>query len=102
MWRTGLLDPASHPQAEASGSGFFAYALAWGINQGLLDKAAYAPVVFKAWDALTQCVQPDGKIIHVQPVGAKPEGFPEGSTSPYGVGAFLLAGSEIYKLVGGK
>ena len=102
LWRTGLLDPASHPQAEESGSGFFAYALAWGINQGLLDRATYGPVVFKAWDAMTQCVQLDGKLIHVQPVGAKPEGFPESSHTPYGAGAFLLAGSEIYKMVGGK
>jgi rhamnogalacturonyl hydrolase YesR len=102
LWRSGLLDPASHPQVETSGSGFFTYALAWGVNQGLLDKAEYSPVVFKAWDALTQCVQADGKLIHVQPVGAAPSGFPDSSSTPYGVGAFLLAGSEIYKMVGGK
>ncbi len=102
LWRTGLLDPASHPQPEASGSAFFTYALAWGVNQGVLDGATYSPVVFKAWDALSQCVQADGKLIHVQPVGAKPEGFPESSHTPYGAGAFLLAGSEVYKLVGGK
>jgi unsaturated rhamnogalacturonyl hydrolase len=102
LWRTGLLDPASHPQKETSGSGFFTYALAWGINQGLLDRATYEPVVLKGWDALTQSVQPNGKLIHVQPVGAQPSGFPENSSTPYGVGAFLLAGSEVYKLEGGK
>ncbi|HTB62764.1 MAG TPA: glycoside hydrolase family 88 protein, partial [Opitutales bacterium] len=102
LWPTGLLDANSHPQVETSGSGFFTYALAWGINQGLLDKAQYSPVVFTAWDALTQCVQADGKLIHVQPVGAAPTGFPDTSSAPYGVGAFLLAGSEVYKLVGGK
>ncbi len=102
LWRTGLLDPDSYPQPESSGSSLIAFALAWGINQGLLDKATYAPAVFKAWDALTQCVQADGKVIRVQPVGANPGNFPESSHTPYGTGAFLLAGSEVYKLVGGK
>ncbi len=102
LWRTSLLDPADHPQPEASGTGFITYALAWGINNGLLDPGTYTPVVFKAWDALTQCVQPSGKIIHVQPVGDHPNGFDENSSTPYGVGAFLLAGSEVYQLAGGK
>ena len=102
LWRTGMLDPASHPQPETSGSGFFTFALAWGINHGLLDRAEYEPVVFKGWDALTQSVQPNGKLIHVQPVGAQPSGFNENSSTPYGVGAFLLAGGEVFTLVTGK
>lgn len=102
LWRTGLLDPDSHPQPETSGSGFFTYALAWGVNQGLLDSATYAPVVYKGWNALAQCVQPNGKLIHVQPVGAQPSGFNVNSSTPYGVGAFLLAGSQVYQLAGGK
>jgi rhamnogalacturonyl hydrolase YesR len=102
LWRTSLLDPADHPQPEASGTGLITYALAWGINNGLLDQATYAPVVFKAWDALTQCVQSSGKLIHVQPVGDHPNGFDADSSAPYGVGAFLLAGSEVYQLAGGK
>jgi rhamnogalacturonyl hydrolase YesR len=102
LWPPGLLDPVAHPQKETSGSGFFTYALAWGVNHGLLDRAAYAPVVFKAWAGLTACVQPDGKFIHVQPVGDSAKGFADDSTTPYGPGAFLLAGSEVYKLVGGK
>ena len=36
-WRTSLLDPDSWPAPETSGTGFFTYALAWGVNQGLLD-----------------------------------------------------------------
>jgi unsaturated rhamnogalacturonyl hydrolase len=102
LWRSSLLDPADHPQPEASGTGFITYALAWGINHGLLDHDTYAPAVFKAWDALTQCVQPTGKLIHVQPVGDHPNGFDENSSAPFGVGAFLLAGSEVYQLAGGK
>jgi unsaturated rhamnogalacturonyl hydrolase len=34
----------------------------------------------------------------VQPVGSTPVVFDENHTEPYGVGAFLLAGSEINRL----
>jgi len=102
LWRPGLLDPVAHPEKEVSGTGFDTYAMAWGINEGILDRAVYGPVVFKAWAALTQCVAADGKVGNVQPVGAAPKAFDASSTAPFGVGAFLLAGSEVYKLVGGK
>ena len=35
LWRSSLLDPAAYPSSEASGSGFFCYGLAWGVNRGL-------------------------------------------------------------------
>ena len=98
LWRASLLDPASYPLRETSGSGFFTYALAWGVNQGILDPGKYAPAVRRAWDALVGCVEPDGKLAHVQPIGADPKRFSEDSTEVYGVGAFLLAGSEVYRL----
>lgn len=101
LWRASLLDPASYPLKETSGSGFYCYALTWGLNQGLLERATVEPVVLKTWAALVACLQSDGKLTHVQPVGADPKAFPEDSTEIYGVGALLLAGSEIYRLGGG-
>ena len=98
LWRASLLDPASYPMQETSGSGFYCYALAWGINAGLLPRATYAPAVLRTWAALTGFVQPDGKLTHVQPVGFTPVTFDENHTEPYGVGAFLLAGSEVGRL----
>ncbi len=98
LWRASLLDPASYPRRETSGSGFFAYALAWGVNQGILDPGKYGPAATRAWEALAACVDPDGKLAHVQPIGADPKRFSEDSTEVYGVGAFLLAGSEVYRL----
>lgn len=102
LWRASLLDPDAFPAKETSGSGFFTYALAWGINEGQLDRAAYEPVVRKAWAALVECVNPDGKLTHVQPIGADPKKFDPGHTDVYGVGAFLLAGTEMYRLDGGR
>jgi rhamnogalacturonyl hydrolase YesR len=98
LWRSSLLDPESFPLQEASGTGFFTYGLAWGLNQGLLDRATYAPAVAKAWSALVGCVAADGKLTHVQPVGSDPRTFAGDSTAPYGVGAFLLAGTEVYRM----
>jgi unsaturated rhamnogalacturonyl hydrolase len=97
LWHSGLLDPGDYPK-ETSGSAFFTYALAWGINQGLLDRATYEPAVDKAWQALVDCVNSDGKLTSVQPMGADPKTFDPDSTEVYGVGAFLLAGSEVYKM----
>jgi rhamnogalacturonyl hydrolase YesR len=98
LWRSSLLDPESYPLKETSGSSFYTYALAWGVNEGLLDRATYEPAVRNAWTALVDCVQPDGKLTHVQPIGADPRRFPAEATEIYGVGAFLLAGSEIHRL----
>ena len=98
LWRSSLLDPQSYPNPETSGSGFFCYALAWGVNQGLLDRAKFEPVIDKAWAGLVACMADDGKLTHVQPIGADPKKFDPNLSEVYGVGAFLLAGSEIYRM----
>ena len=98
LWRASLLDPDSYPLKETSGSGFYTYALAWGVNQGLLDRAKFEPAIRKAWTALVACVADDGKLTHVQPIGADPKKFADNSTEVYGTGAFLLAGSEVYRM----
>ncbi len=98
LWRASLLDAATYPLKETSGSGFYTYALAWGINHDLLPRKKFQPTVERAWTALVACVNPDGKLTHVQPIGADPRKFQEDSTDCFGVGAFLLAGSEVYRL----
>src|SRR5271170_909222 len=99
LWHSSLLDPDSYPLKETSGSGFFTYALAWGVNQGLLDGTKFKPAIRKAWTALAECVDAGGRLTHVQPIGSDPKTFADDSTEVYGVGAFLLAGSEIYRMV---
>lgn len=99
LWRASLLDPDSYPGGEVSGSGFMCYALAWGINNGLLDKETYLPAVKKAWIALADCVNEEGRVGWVQPIAADPQqNFSEDSWEVYGTGAFLLAASEVIKL----
>ena len=98
LWRSSLLDPGSYPMQETSGTGFYCYAFAWGINAGLLDRARFTPAVRRAWAALAGCVNADGRFTHVQPIGFTPVTFDPESTEPFGVGAFLLAGSEVRRL----
>ena len=44
-------------------------------------------------------VEPDGKLGYVQPIGADPRKVTREMTEVYGVGAFLLAGCQIYKMI---
>jgi unsaturated rhamnogalacturonyl hydrolase len=96
-WHASLLDPASFPVKEMSGTGFFSYAIAWGLNHGLLEKKQYFPVVEKSWKALVSAVHEDGMLGYVQPIGASPDAVNVNSTEVYGVGAFLLAGTQLYQ-----
>lgn len=98
LWRTSLLSPESYNHGEVSGSGFFTYAIAWGINNGLLDENEYKPVVSKAWNALRGCQNEEGMVGWVQNIGDSPKPADAGSWQNYGTGAYLLAGSEILKL----
>lgn len=98
LWRTSLLCPESYDHGEVSGSGFYTFALAWGINNGLLEGSKYGPAVKKAWHALAKCQHDDGMIGWVQNIGAFPEPATKDSWQNFGTGAYLLAGSEVLKM----
>jgi unsaturated rhamnogalacturonyl hydrolase len=97
-WRASLLDAASLPNPETSGTGFFTFSLAWGINHGLLDRATFEPAVRRGWSALVRAVHPDGMLGWVQRIGDKPGATSLETTEVYGVGALLLAGAEVSRM----
>ncbi len=97
-WHSSLYDPKAFDVKESSATAFFCYGIAWGIHYGLLPYKEYMPVVLKAWDALVASIHPDGKLGFVQPIGDKPVKTGYDDTNVYGVGALLLAGSELYKI----
>jgi len=99
FWRTSLLDPNEYPAPESSGTAFFCYALAWGINAGYLDKNQYFPTVLKAWSGLENAMNDQGRLGWVQPPGSRPAPVLSDDTGAYGTGAFLMAGSELLKLL---
>ena len=98
-WAMSLLAADVYPTPETSGTSFFTYGLAWGINNRLLDPDQYEPVVMKGWDAVVSHISEDGMLGYVQPIGSGPgDAWPD-KTEVYGTGAFLAAGSEVWKLV---
>lgn len=98
LWRSSLLDPVTYVNRESSGTALYTYALAWGVNQGILPRERFGPAVKRAWQALAGHVNADGKLIHVQPIGEDPRFFDPQSTDVFAVGGFLLAGSELYRM----
>lgn len=100
LWRSGLLDQDNYALPEISGSALMTYALAWGVNQGILNKKVYRPVIERAWAGMLHHVYADGRLGCIQQTGAEPAPFKASSSYTYGVGAFLLAGSEIRLMSG--
>ncbi|MGD0911321.1 MAG: glycoside hydrolase family 88 protein [Terracidiphilus sp.] len=95
LWHSDLLDPDDYPQPETSGSAFITFALAWGVNHGLLDSATYRPVIEKAWRGLLSQIYANGRLGNIQQTGAAPAHYLPSSSYDYGVGAFLLAGAQV-------
>ena len=98
LWRPGLLDAADYPNPEISGSSFFVYAMAWGIDHQVLNRAKYLPIVELGWRGLVKHIYADGRLGDIQPVGAAPGAYSPSASYVFGTGAFLLAGAEVAKL----
>jgi unsaturated rhamnogalacturonyl hydrolase len=102
LWGAGLLDPKAYEQPEISGSALITFGMAWGVNEGILDRKVYEPVIAKAWAGMLQHVYADGRLGDIQQTGSAPAAFKPSASYTYGVGGFLLAGSEIRKMTGAK
>jgi len=99
FWYSSLLDKDEFDIKETSGTAFYCYALAWGVNNGLLEKEKFQIPILKAWETLVDAVETNGKLGYVQLVGVGPDEVKKEDTETYGTGAFLLAGTEVYKLI---
>jgi Glycosyl Hydrolase Family 88 len=102
LWRPNMADPLQIPVPETSGTGFFCFGLAWGINNGLLDRPTYEPVARKAWAGLVANVSEEGQVLSGQNVGDRPAELKREHSHEYVTGAFLLAASQMYQLADGR
>lgn len=98
LWRASLLDPEAYPEAETSGSVFYVYALAWGINHGLLDRDTYLPHVLKGWAGLNRHVLANGLMGAAQKTGDQPVSTDHEDVGLYASGTYILAGLEVASL----
>lgn len=100
-WTRSLLDSDQAPGRESSGTAFFAYGFLWGVNNDILDRKTYEPVIEKSWGYLTEtALQADGSVGYMQPIGERADQHANvgpKTTADFGVGAFLLAATEKYK-----
>lgn len=105
FWNVSLHDPDHFGGKETSGTALFVYGMAWAVNNGLVDEAKYKPVIQKAWNGMSaEAVHENGFLGFLQGTGKEPkDGQPVSYTSmpdfeDYGLGCFLLAGSEVYQM----
>jgi rhamnogalacturonyl hydrolase YesR len=104
-WNVSLEDSTHFGGKEITGTSLFIYGFAWGINNKILNKKTYLSAVVKAWNEMsTNAVHKDGFLGFVQGTGKEPkDSQPVGydkvpDFEDFGLGCFLLAGSEVYKL----
>ena len=107
-WNVSLHDPKNYGGKELTGTLFFAYGMIWGMNNGILGSEYQTPA-FSAWNAVSaECIRPNGSLAYIQGTGDEPkDGQPVTYDSKpdfedYGVGVFLLAGSEVYKYISNR
>jgi unsaturated rhamnogalacturonyl hydrolase len=104
FWNVSLHDPNEFGGKELSGTALFTYGMSWGINKGILDKKTYLPIVSKAWKGMAEAVHTNGLLGYVQGTGKEPKDSQPvtfdkvPNYDDFGLGCFLLAGAEVYKL----
>ncbi len=107
FWNVSLHDPTNFGGKELTGTALFTYGMAWGVRKGILADATYRPIVAKAWNAMVvDSVHTNGFLGWVQGTGKQPsDGQPLSADrvpnfEDYGLGCFLLGGSEVARLAG--
>lgn len=105
FWNVSLHDETNFGGKETTGTSLFIYGMAWGVRNNILDRNEYLPILLKAWNAVVKdAVHSNGFLGYVQGTGKEPKDSQPVTynTVPnfddFGVGCFLLAGTEIYKL----
>jgi unsaturated rhamnogalacturonyl hydrolase len=108
FWNVSLHDPTHLPGKELTGTALFTYGMAWGVLTGNLPSATYRPIVVSAWNAMvTDSLHTNGFLGWVQGSGKQPsDGQPVTADhvpdfEDYGLGCFLLAGSQVAALAAG-
>lgn len=100
-WTRSMLDPEHAPGPETSGTAFYTFGMLWGINNGILAQDEFLATALNGWDYLTvTAIAENGHIGYVQPIGERAipgQIVDQNSTANFGVGAVLLAASEMYK-----
>ena len=106
FWNVSLHDETNYGGVELSGTALFIYGMAWGVRHGYLPKKKYLPMIMGTWEAMVKtCLHENGFLGYVQGTGKEPKDSQpvtytkEPDFDDYGLGCFLLCGTEIFKLL---
>src|SRR4029079_19115817 len=105
FWNVSLHDSTDFGGKETTGTSMFVYGFAWGINNKILDANKFKPAIMKGWNGLADAVHLNGFLGFVQGTGKEPKDSQPvnfdrvPNFEDFGLGAFLLAGSEVYKML---
>ncbi len=105
-WYASLHDANDFGGKELTGTALFIYGMAWGVRNGYLSESQYKPIILTTWQNMVKdCLHPDGFLGYVQGTGKEPKDSQpttydkEPDFDDYGLGCFLLCGTEIVKLI---
>lgn len=105
FWNVSLHDGSNYGGKELTGTALFVYGMAWGVRHGILPAEKYMPIIANTWKAMVKdCLHKNGFLGYVQGTGKEPKdsqpvGYDiEPDFDDYGLGCFLLAGSEVFRL----
>ena len=105
FWNVSLHNDQNFGGKELTGTALFIYGMAWGVRHGILPKKLFRPIIAKSWKAMVKySLHPNGFLGYVQGTGKEPKdsqpvGYDiEPDFDDYGLGCFLLAAAEIYRL----
>lgn len=106
FWNVDLLDDSDFGGKELTGTSMFVYGLAWGVNTGVLPNEVFSKLIKKTWKSMVKkCLHRNGFLGYVQGTGKQPSDSQpvnynhEPDFDDFGLGSFLLAGSEVYKML---
>ena len=106
FWNVSLHDPSNYGGVELSGTALFIYGMAWGVRHGYLPKKKYLPMIIRTWETMVKtCLHDNGFLGYVQGTGKEPKDSQpvtytkEPDFDDYGLGCFLLCGTEVFKLL---
>ena len=102
LWGPDLLDSSRYKYPDTSASALILYALAWGINHGILKNERDRQTLISGWKALQSFVSDQGELSGVQPSDYQPRCFDQLNSEAFGSGAYLLACSQIVQVLKGK
>jgi rhamnogalacturonyl hydrolase YesR len=100
FWNCNIMDDTDFGGPETSATVLISFALAKGINIGVIDKETYLPYILKAYEGMCEiALNEEGRLGYVQGVAGWPGPVYPETAVDYACGAFTRLSEELLKLI---